>query len=117
MSFKDTWARWAKDGLKWPLMHDPVDGKPSVTVMFAYLAYVLTFCSLIALHFVPSIFMATATTIGFWSIATTFYLLRKITKAKFDVKSQSFELDGEDAKPETPAPAPAAPSNDDTVGS
>lgn len=116
MGFKDTWARWAKDGLKWPLMHDPVDGKPSVTVMFAYLAFVLAVCSVIALHFFPSIFTATCTAIGLWSVATTFYLIRKLNKAKFDLKNQAFELDGgDDGTGDTSTTV--KPSNDDTVGS
>ena len=113
MGFKDTWARWAKDGLKWPLMHDPVDGKPSVTVMFAYLTFILASCSVIGLHFFPSTLAASGVAIGFWSMATTFYLLRKISKAKFDLKNQGFELDGDDTKPE----ATPTSSNDDNVGS
>lgn len=112
MGIKQTWARWAKDGVKWPLMHDPVDGKPSITAMFAYATFILTVSSVVSLHFFPEILAATGVTMGFWGMATVFYLLRKITKAKFDADDRSFELDGENATPSTTATTPS----DDNVG-
>ena len=57
-------------------MHDPVVGKPSVTLLFPYITFVLSLISVISLHFKPSMVIATATTLMFWAISVVFYLLR-----------------------------------------
>lgn len=112
MGIKSNWARWAKDGIKWPFMHDPVNGKPSITVLFSYVTFVLTVISVIALHFYPQTLTATGVTMGFWGMATVFYMLRKISKAKFNADERSFELEGETS----PDDDSSTPKSDDNVG-
>jgi len=87
------WEKWCKEGLRWPYLHDPVSKKPSVTLLFPYITFVIAAISTILLHFWPSLLLATGTSIIFWAMATVFYMLRKLSKAKFSLESRSFELD------------------------
>lgn len=84
-------------GMYLPFAHDPVSGKPSVTLLFPYLTFVLAFLSTIALHFKASLLVATSVSISFWALAVIFYMMRKITKAKVDLDDKSFEL-GDDSQ-------------------
>ncbi|MGH7241007.1 MAG: hypothetical protein ACREGB_01785, partial [Candidatus Saccharimonadales bacterium] len=75
---------------------------PSITVLFAYVTFVLAVGSVIALHFFPKFLAATGVSILFWALATVFYMMRKLHKASFDLKNQSLNLDsGDDDKKTT----------------
>ena len=81
------------NGIHLPYAHDPVSGKPSITLLFPYITFVLSVISLVLLHIKPSLIVATTTTLIFWGISVVFYMLRKLSKAKFDLDDKSFELD------------------------
>ena len=42
----------------------------------------------------------------FWAASMIFYMLRKLSKAKFDLDSRSFELDSGDSEDEDDGPSP-----------
>lgn len=105
----ERWEKWNKLGMRWPLPHDPITEKPSITIMFAYASFVLAFISIIIFHFYPTVmFLPAATAISFWALSTVFYLLRKLTKAKFDWQNKSLELGSEDSEQK--------PTNEDSIG-
>lgn len=83
-------------GIKFPYAYDVTTGKPSITLLFPYVTFVIAVVSVIALHFSIGLFIATSTAIGFWVIAVIFYMLRRISKAKFDLDDKSFELESGD---------------------
>jgi hypothetical protein len=89
------WDKWSKDGLKLPFVWDSAADKPSVSLMFAYITFVMAAISVVSLHFFPSFLIPTGVSIGFWAAATVFYMLRKISKASFDLSSQSFSVEGD----------------------
>lgn len=94
MDFK----KWNDPGIFVPMAHDSPAGKPSVMLLFAYTAHALAICSLIAFNILGDRFLATSTTCIYAVICTVLYMLRKLTKAKFDLKDQQFEVDGGDDK-------------------
>ena len=97
---KDIWKSWTTNGIFLPFAHDPTTNKPSITLFFPYATFCLSTLSIVALHFKKDLAIATWTTIGFWIIATVLYMLRRITKAKFDLDDKSIELDSTDDKEE-----------------
>ena len=111
---KNLWKKWCEDGIRWPYLHDPVSKKPSITLLFPYITFVAAMISLILLHFWPSLILATTTSIVMWFAATIFYMMRKLSKAKFDLNSKSFELDSGDALADPEVPND--PSPDDLTG-
>lgn len=104
--------KWSQIGVMWPFVHDGSTKKPSITIAFAYVSYIMVVISVICLHFKPELLTATLTTISVWLAAVVFYMLRKLTKAKVDLDDRSFELDGGDDTPSQPTK-----SSDDSVGS
>jgi hypothetical protein len=109
------WEKWSKKGMQWPLAYDPISQSPSITLTCAYLTFVLAFISVIFLHIYPqTMFVPTMTAISFWAGSMVFYLLRKLTKAKFDWQNKSVELDGDEAKDTI---EPAKPTSEDSIGS
>ena len=92
--FLKVWKNWSENGIKLPYLHDPVTKKPSITLLFPYITFVLALISVILLHIWPSMIVATITSLLFWSTSTIFYLIRKLNKAKINLQNQSVELDG-----------------------
>ena len=90
---KKLWDKWCNEGLRWPYLHDPITKKPSITLLFPYITFVIAMISLIFLHFFPSVIIATSASIIVWAMAVVFYMLRKLSKAKFSLEDRSFELD------------------------
>lgn len=81
-------------GIRLPLAYDPVSKKASITILFSWVSFWLTFASLILLHKIEGILPATAMSMLFWVIATVFYLIRNIQKAKIDLDDKSIDLEG-----------------------
>ena len=93
-------SAWWKDmcvhGIHLPFAHDPVTGKPSVTLLFPYITFVICMMSMVLLQFKPELVLSTGMTLVFWAASVIFYMFRKLHKAKFDVKDGSFELESGD---------------------
>lgn len=103
---KKLWKKWSEEGLRWPYLHDPVSKKPSVTLLFPYITFIAAMISLVLLHFNPAMVVATGMSMAFWLMSTVVYLLRKLSKAKFDLDSRSFELEADTTKRDDSAPSP-----------
>lgn len=89
-----TWfKKVSKEGMYVPYFHDGSTGKPSITLMFPYITFVIAVISTIALHFSLNLLVATITSITFWAVATVFYMIRKITKASFDLDDKEFSIE------------------------
>jgi len=110
MEKKSLWKKWCEEGLRWPYLHDPITKKPSVSLMFPYITFVMAAISVILLHIWPTMIIATSISIMFWGASMVFYMLRKLSKAKFDLDSRSFELDSGDSSEDS------GPSPDDLTG-
>ncbi len=73
------------------------DGKPSITLLFSVITFVIAVLSVIALHFF-NCSVATFYSIVFWAIATAFYKMKNIDK--LSISQNSIEIDDEpDANP------------------
>jgi hypothetical protein len=83
-------------GMYLPMAYDPVNQKPSVTLLFPYVTFTLAVASVIALHFNEKLMNASIVSIVFWTVSTIFYLFRTLTKAKIDLDDKSIELEGDD---------------------
>jgi len=94
------WKKWCEEGLRWPYLHDPVTKKPSVTLLFPYITFLIAMISVISLHFYPTMLVPSGVSIVFWAISVVFYMIRKLNKAKFSLSDQSLELEGDSS--ETP---------------
>ena len=90
------WTKISTKGLHLPFMHDSVSGKPSVTLLFCYITFVLALVSVILLHIKASMFLATSTSLFFWIVSVVFYRLRKLDKFKMDLDNKTIELEGEE---------------------
>lgn len=90
----------SEQGLRLPFVYDAVSGKPSVTLLFTYITFILAMTSVIAFHFVDSLLSPAITSISFFALCTVFYLLRRLTKFKVDLDDRSIDLEGEDTTEE-----------------
>lgn len=87
--------KWCIEGMNVPYFKDPSTGKPSLSTVFPYVSFVMTVASVIALHFRPSLVMATSTTMAFWVLSVIFYKFRGFSKAKIDLDDKSLEVEGD----------------------
>lgn len=97
--------RWNQKGMFWPFVHDPTTKKPSVTLLFVYVTFLIAAGSVIASHFELRFIPATLISIMFWVLAMVFYRLRRIDQASIDLKNDSISL-GDD----TPTPRNGPPN-------
>lgn len=96
----DLFRKWSKRGMYWPFLHDPVANKPSVTLMFFYLSFVLANMAVVASStlmvlkgdYLTATFMPTCLLI----LGFIFYRLRSLDKVKIDLNDQEIELSGSD---------------------
>lgn len=79
-------------GLKFPFAHDPVQKKPSITLLTYYISFYMSVVSLVWLHFSQESVVATSLTMLFWVLSYIFYRLRKLDKAKISLEDKSIEL-------------------------
>jgi len=93
---KEFWKSLSTNGIHVPFIFDGETGKPSITLMFAYVTFVLAVISLVALHFRSELLTATITSITFWAVAVVLYRMRKIDKLKFNLEERSVEVGAED---------------------
>lgn len=92
------WSRWSTKGMEWPFVHDPVKGKPSVTLLFFYITFCLTTLAISAsstmLIIKGSYLQATMMPMLAWFSAFVFYRLRRLDSVKINLAEKSVELDG-----------------------
>lgn len=94
----DTWDKWGKDGMLWPFVHDPVKGKPSVTLLFFYISFCLAagsvLVSSVMLLISQKYLAATMMPMLMMYSGFIFYRLRRLDSVKIDLDDKSVELDG-----------------------
>lgn len=79
-------------GISLPLAYDPVSQKASFTLLVAWVGFWISAIGNIILWFRADIVTAALINILFSGLMIVFYLIRSITKAKFDIENKSFEL-------------------------
>jgi len=89
----------SEEGLKIPFAYDSAAKAPSVTLLFAYVTFIIAAVSVILHHIFDGLFVPTVTSIGFWVIAYVIYRMRKLDKFKFNFEERSITLDSEDETP------------------
>lgn len=94
-AIKDLYNKSAEVGLKLPFVYDGATKQPSITLMFAYITFILALVSTILLHIFDNLLTATVTSICFWVIAYVLYRIRKLDKAKIDLDDRSIEFSGD----------------------
>ncbi len=94
------WTRWGKHGMYWPFVHDPVKGKPSVTLLFFYLTFILAITSVsissLMLIIKGDYFTATIMPVIMLFSSFVFYRLRRLDSVKINLTEKSINLDGGD---------------------
>lgn len=90
---KDFYNSMCEDGLRIPFAFDSVSQKPSITLLFAYITFVLMTLSLIGLHFYKEILQATLVSILVWVLAVVFYKFKEFDRFKVNLKDQSVDLE------------------------
>lgn len=97
--------RWSVEGMRWPFLHDPESGKPSVTLMMLYLTSVVVLLAVVIssskMMIKGDYLSSTMAPILIWTMAYVFYRMRKLDKFKIDLDDKSIELDGDDEDDKT----------------
>jgi hypothetical protein len=100
MNFFYKIAQWIDEacekGLKFPFAHDPVNKKPSVTLLTYYIALYITVASVLWLHYKPQSVIPTSFAMLFWVLSYVFYRIRKLDNAKISLEDKSIELNSKD---------------------
>lgn len=102
---------FSTEGIYLPYARDTVKRKPSVTLLFAYIAFFSAVASLSYLHLAASPIVATSATIVFFWSCMIFYRMGKIDSAKLDLDDKSIELSS-NGKQERAAKTPATKKED-----
>lgn len=82
----------AKTGLYFPGAFDALSGKPSVSLLMTHLSAYIAMVSIIYLIYKDAT-TGTIAAVIYSTLMITFYLMRKLTHAKFDLDDKSIELD------------------------
>ena len=87
------WMEENRDyGMTLWLAYDPVSQKASITLLMAYISFILACIGNIIIWFKADPLLASLVNILFCSLMVVFYMIRSINKAKFDLESKSFEI-------------------------
>lgn len=81
----------AKKGLNFPAAYDAISKGPSITLLLVHLSSYMAMTS-IAFLLYKDILAGTIAAITYAVLMLVFYMLRKLTNAKFDLDDKSFEL-------------------------
>lgn len=96
---KNTIKKWSQEGLRWPFVHDPVKGKPSVTLMFFYISYftaaIAVIISSLLLFIKDDPLLATIMPVLMLFSTFAFYRLRRLDRFKIDLENKSIDLFGD----------------------
>lgn len=82
----------SKNGLYFPSAYDQKARGPSVSLFFAYISFIMTNV-LIILYSVENLAQAVIMSMICTFMYLVFYLIRKLSKVKFDLDDKEIELD------------------------
>jgi len=91
----EKWKQWSVSGVHLPFVHDPVTEKPSITLMFVYISFMMTAITIGTLAF-KDLYTASIMGMIFWVLAFVFYSIRRIKTFKADLDDKSISLEGEE---------------------
>lgn len=74
------------------MAHDKTTGKASITLLFPYVSFILAMVSITLLLKENTLYGAMAA-IGVWVVSLVLYLMRRLTKVKFDLDDKSIDLE------------------------
>ncbi len=99
-SLKSLIRKWSRHGMHWPFVHDPTIKKPSVTLMFFYIGFMMA-ATVIAASSVMQLIKGDLLQATFMPsmlafISFVFYRLRKLDNVKIDLNDQEIELSSND---------------------
>jgi cbb3-type cytochrome oxidase subunit 3 len=85
----------AKFGLNLPAAYDNDKKGPSVSLLFAHISFYLAIVSISLLIYKDRL-AGTVAAMAMAGLYFVFYMLRKLNKAKVDIKNQSFDLENDE---------------------
>ena len=93
---KSLYNNMSETGIKFPFAYDALSKKPSVTLLFAYITFLMMVASLVLQHLKLVTLESTITMIIVWVLALTFYRLRELDKINVNLKTGSIGLEDDD---------------------
>lgn len=88
---------WSEKGIKLPYAFDSTRQEASVTLLFAYLSFMLTYTAIIFL-LVKDLLLGTTLSICFWALSMVFYRMRNLSKVKLDLDDKQIDFEGNNDK-------------------
>lgn len=88
----------SKNGTYLPMAYDGATGKPSVTLFFSYVSFLINIVAIVYLFCKPDNVSPAIASLMLFVICVVLYRIRNLDKVKFDLQNKSIELDGEDEK-------------------
>ncbi len=98
-----TWLEENRDyGFSFWYAYDPISQQASITLFMAYVSFIMSIISLIALHFSSGLVVATGMSFLLTFVMVIFYLIRSLNKAEINIKEKTLKLEsGESNDQET----------------
>lgn len=97
-NIKNVFQNWSKNGIPVPFAHNPVKDSPSVTLLFFYFGFILSFCiilvSSIMLIIKGDYLSATLMPTLLMFSGFIFYRLRRLDSIKIDLDDKSINMEG-----------------------
>jgi hypothetical protein len=92
-------------GFRVPIVRSALSHKPSITLTFPYVTFVLSLISLTVYHYQAlttgkDLLIPVVLTLSHFAISMIFYLMRSINKAKIDFDDKELELSNNGSKGE-----------------
>ena len=81
-----------ESGLPLPHAYDPGRKKPSFRLLAAYMSFLLTCASIVALHFNSEMIIASAMSVLFFAVCMVFYMLRRLDSAHIDFDDKEISI-------------------------
>lgn len=101
MKLLDLYKEFSKTGFPVPFIQDAITEKPSMTLTFAFVSFLIC-CTGIIFLIARDLTVGTITSLLFWVICMVFYRMRKLDKFKIDLDDRTIELDGGDEEENGP---------------
>lgn len=92
MGFKEKIKQWSEEGIRLPMAHDGTTGKPSVTLLFVYVAYIIA-ASIVIYLTVKDQIAGSAAALMFFFGCLIMYRIRHLDKIKVDLDDKSFDIE------------------------
>lgn len=92
MGFKEKIKQWSEEGIKFPMAYDGTTGKPSVTLLFAYISYIIA-ASIVIYLTVKDQIAGSAAALMFFFGCLIMYRVRHLDKLRVDFDDKSIDIE------------------------